>query len=159
MQWSPERAIQGKLFVLFGIQQLDNLDFIKLCTYTECQLGSIFTFLGFNKYRGHPIERLNYLDDLRRCTWIDKTEEKSLDAPTDAQNSQDKCESGSATENHKHRQKKMATSQGVANLSHCTKNSHTESDFGSDGLSEREKTCITDNLLASNFDISEDSLS
>ena len=143
---------------MFGIQQLDNLDYNCVRTLNANWVPFLH-FSGFNKYRGHPIERLNYLDDLRRCTWIDKTEEKSLDAPTDAQNSQDKCESGSATENQKHRQKKMATSQGLANLSHGTKNSHTESDFGSDGLSEREKTCITDNLLASNFDISEDSLS
>ena len=118
-----------------------------------------YIFLGFNKYRGHPIERLNYLDDLRRCTWIDKTEEKLLHAPTDAQNSQDKCESGPAVENGKHRRNKIATSQGVANLSHGTKNSHIGSDCGSAGLSEREKTYITDDLLASNFDIGEDSLS
>ena len=116
-------------------------------------------FLGFKKYRGHPIERTNYLDDLRRCTWIDNTEEKLLHAPTDAQNSQDKCESGPAAQNDTHRRQKIATTLGVANLSRGTKNSHIESDSGSDGLSEREKTCITDNLLASNFDICEDSLS
>ena len=127
--------------------------------YTKRQLGSVFTFLGFNKYRGHPIERLNYLDDLRRCTWIYKTEEKSLHAPTEAQNSQDNCESGQAAQNDTHKRQKIATTLGVANLSRGTKNSHIESDSGSDGLSEREKTCITDNLLASNFDIGEDSLS
>ena len=99
------------------------------------------------------------MDDLRRCTWIDNREEKLLHAPTDAQNSQDKCESGPPVENGKYRQKKIATSQGVANLSHGTKNSHIGSDCGSAGLSEREKTYITDDLLASNFDIGEDSLS
>ena len=148
LKWKPEDAILGINSYISNI--------IRHLIISECLLvtkqfsGALI--LGFEKYRGHPIERINYLEDLRKGSWNDKEQLFDQDTQMKIKGIHNVGLSISDKDQCKYlRQKRTRKSSDCNSLN--TRIANKSSSHDTNTLSNSDKKCISDNLKASHFDL------
>ena len=105
---------------------------------------------GFEKYRGYPIERLNYIEDLKKCSGkpiVNKPATRNSSKEVKDPSSFKRNEVKPKTEGPN---KDQTTNQSVF-YDDRTGNLSVNND--SEALSKIEKECITDHLMTSQLDL------
>ena len=109
----------------------------------------VFYSEGFEKYRGYPIERLNYVADLKKCSWKDKANEPATRSSMEELKNASSFE-GNAENKIEEAKKDQRTNRSVFfdyRIPRLSINDNSET------LSKTEKQCITDHLLTSHCDL------
>ena len=102
--------------------------------------------LAFERCRGHPIERRNYLEDLRRASWIRKNKQGNGLKSNEGKESTDPFQAQIHPE-YKNEEFEKHGKVGTNEIESTTKFK-----MKTDALTLVEQQCITNQLLDSNFD-------
>ena len=149
LDWTPNDAIAGKDNTLSHI--VNNVLVIQTNKKINFYKQSNFYLLAFEQYRGHPIERKNYLEDLRRASW--KINSINENNSGDEEEKSRIVGHDSFRHQEKYKNKDFDESKEIQVETNDCDSPSRNMEEEADVLTIEEQQCITDQLLESNFGI------